>query len=68
MVYHLGEGRWWDADGSTWRDGWDRRIRIALGTSILGLARQTRVILAAAHRDHEISNNADANLVAFCER
>ncbi|MCJ2070800.1 hypothetical protein MKK75_18725, partial [Methylobacterium sp. J-030] len=21
-VYHLGEGRWWDADAGGWRDGW----------------------------------------------
>ena len=37
-------------------------------TDILGLARRTRVVLAAAHRDHDTSNNADANLAAFCQR
>ncbi|KOX41416.1 hypothetical protein ADL19_31590, partial [Streptomyces purpurogeneiscleroticus] len=29
---------------------------------------QTRVVLAAAHRDHDTSNNADRNLAAFCQR
>ncbi len=45
-----------------------RRIRIAAEADILGRARQTRVVLAAAHRDHDTSNNADANLAAFCQR
>ena len=22
MVYHLGDGRWWDADAGRWRDGY----------------------------------------------
>jgi hypothetical protein len=68
MVYHLGDGRWWDADAGRWRDGWGRRIRIAEEADILGYARRTRVVLAAAHRDHDTSNNADANLAAFCQR
>ncbi|WP_092047639.1 hypothetical protein [Methylobacterium pseudosasicola] len=68
MVYHLGDGRWWDAEAGRWRDGWGRRIRIRSGTDILGRARQTHVVLAAAHRDHDTANNADANLAAFCQR
>jgi hypothetical protein len=28
----------------------------------------TRVVLATAHRDHNTTNNADANLAAFCQR
>jgi hypothetical protein len=27
MIYHLGDGRWWDAQAGRWRDGWGRRIR-----------------------------------------
>ena len=61
MVYHLGDGRWWDAQAGRWRDGWGRRIRIAAETDIIGRARRTRVVLAAAHRDHDTSNNADVN-------
>ena len=49
MVCHLGDGRRWDADAGRWRDGWGRRIRIALGADILGTLRRTRVALAAAH-------------------
>ena len=68
IVYHLGDGRWWDAEAGRWRDGWGRRIRVAVEADILRRARQTRVVLAAAHRDHDTSNNADANLAAFCQR
>ena len=39
MVYHLGDGRWWDAETGRWRDGWGRRIRIRSGTDILGCTR-----------------------------
>lgn len=69
MVVHLGDGRWWDADAGRWRDGRGRLIRLKIGADdVLGRARRTRVVLAAAHRDHDTSNNADANLAAFCQR
>jgi hypothetical protein len=67
-VYHLGDGCWWEAEASRWRNGWGRRIRIASDADILGRVRRTRVVLAAAHRDHDTSNNAEANLAAFCQR
>jgi hypothetical protein len=65
---HLGAGRWWDAEAGRWRDGWGRWIRVRSDTNILGRARRTHVALAAAHRDHDTANNADANLAAFCQR
>jgi hypothetical protein len=69
MVYHLGDGRWWDADAASWRDGRGRRIRLKAGAAdVLRIVRRTRVFLAAAHRDHDTSNNADGNLAAFCQR
>jgi hypothetical protein len=68
MVYHLGDGRWWDAYAGRWRDGWGRRIRLGPEADILRRARRTWVVLAAAHRDHNTSNNRDANLAAFCQR
>jgi hypothetical protein len=69
MVTHLGDGRWWDADGSTWRNGWGRRIRLKAGAvDVRALVRTTHVGLAAAHRDHDMSNKADANPAAFCQR
>lgn len=68
MVHHLGDGRWWDAEAGRWRDGWGRRIRVAVEADILARTRRTRVVLAAAHRNHDTSDNADANLAAFCQR
>ena len=68
IVHHLSDGRWWDAEADRWRDGSGRRIRVVLGTDILGRARRTQVIQAAVHRDHDTWNNADANLAAFCQR
>lgn len=68
-VFHLGDGRWWDREVGAWRDGRGRRVRVAVGAvDLLGRVRRTRVVLAAAHRDHDTSNNAGANLVAFCQR
>ena len=44
-------------------------MRVVPGTTdILGNLRRTRVVLAAAHRDHNTANNANANLAAFCQR
>ncbi|MHC2002937.1 hypothetical protein ACYQR9_21245 [Methylobacterium sp. CM6241] len=68
-VYHLGDGRWWDAEAGTWRDGAGRIICLAVGAKdVLGTVRTTRVVLAAAHRDHDTANNAGSNLAAFCQR
>ncbi|MGU3662643.1 hypothetical protein ACLBX9_00435, partial [Methylobacterium sp. A49B] len=55
MVYHLGDGRWWDAEAGRWRDGWGRRVRITVDADILSRVSRTRVVLAAAHRDHDTS-------------
>ncbi|GJE39466.1 MULTISPECIES: hypothetical protein [Bacteria] len=69
MVYHLGDGRWWDGEAGVWRDGRGRITRLTLGVDdLLTRVRTTRVVLAAAHRDHDTSNNANANLAAFCQR
>jgi hypothetical protein len=35
---------------------------------LLARVRITKVVLAAAHRDHNTANNEDANLAAFCQR
>ncbi len=35
---------------------------------VLKAVRTTRVVLAAAHRNHDTSDNANANLAAFCQR
>jgi hypothetical protein len=69
LIYHLGDGRWWDAEKAMWRDGRGRRARLALGiVDVLALVRTTRVVLAAAHRNHNTADNAATNLAAFCQR
>ncbi|TXN14476.1 hypothetical protein FV219_03455 [Methylobacterium sp. WL122] len=67
-VYHLGDGRWWDASIGAWRDGQGRTLRSLPTIEDLGRIRTTRVVLAAAHRDHDTTNNLDRNLAAFCQR
>lgn len=53
-VHHLGDGRWWDADAGSWRDGTGRRLRGRLMTEdLLGRVRTTRVMLATAIRNHD---------------
>ena len=29
LVFHLGDGRWWDATGQTWRSGKGRPLKLA---------------------------------------
>lgn len=67
-VFHLGDGRWWDGEFGAWRDGHGKRVPVGSADDVLGRVRRTRVVLAAAHRDHDTSNNAGANLAAFCQR
>ena len=58
-VFHLGDGRGWDAEVVGWRDGRGRIVRIAIGGDDgLGAVRAKRVLLTAAHRDHNSTNNA----------
>ena len=70
-VWHLGDGRWWDAEQQTWRNG--------RGKVLKGLPRRdawppylaiyvTRVVLATAHLDHDPTNNRPRNLKVFCQR
>ncbi|AWI87945.1 hypothetical protein C0214_06370 [Methylobacterium sp. DM1] len=70
LVFHLGDGRWWDAHGQTWRSGKGRPLKLAplkylpTGTVI----ETTRVYLAYAHLDHDPGNNDPKNLKALCQR
>ena len=65
-VRHLGDGRWWDEARSAWRTGDGRILR---GRPAPGpYAPVTRVILAAAHLDHDPTNNRPGNLKALCQR
>jgi hypothetical protein len=68
-VQHLGDGRWWDEDERTWRNGRGRalsRLARRVGDDIT--VRTTRVALAAAHLDHDPTNNRLRNLKALCQR
>ena len=63
----LPDGRWFDAGRGTWRNG---RGRPARWPDLVDLARirHTRVILAAAHLDHDPRNNRLRNLRSLCQR
>ncbi|MGH7046485.1 MAG: hypothetical protein ACREE2_08865 [Stellaceae bacterium] len=63
----LPDGRWFDATCCTWRNG---RGRPARWPDLVENAqiRQTRVVLAAAHLDHDPRNNRLRNLKSLCQR
>ena len=71
LIWHLGDGRWWDAEHGMWRNG--------RGKVLKGLPRRDawppdlaiyriRVVLATAHLDHDPTNNRPRNLKALCQR
>ena len=71
LVYHLGDGRWWDAEASTWRNGHGRPLVSPAGLERLPAGftiHVTRVVLATAHLDHDPTNNRPSNLRALCQR
>jgi hypothetical protein len=68
LVFHLGDGRWWDEEAATWRNGRGRALSSLPAhppapdeDAIL----TTKVVLATAHLDHNPSNNGARNLKAF---
>lgn len=67
LVRCLPDGRWFDPAQSTW---WDGRGRLASWPDLEQLItlRTTRVILAAAHLDHNPANNRLRNLKSLCQR
>ncbi len=68
-VWHLGDGRWWDVQAGSWRDGTGQLVCLVVGEDdVLGSVRTTRVVLAAAHRNHDTSDNRGVNLIAVCQR
>ena len=66
-VLCLPDGRWFDLDENHWRDGHGRQCPAPYGENLDHL-RSTRVILAAAHLDHDPSNNTPHNLKSLCQR
>jgi hypothetical protein len=64
IICHLGDGRWWDPQRQSWRDGEGRRIRRRLVIQDLQEQIQTtRVVLATAHRDQRPTARRPANIV-----
>ena len=63
----LPDGRWFDPVQNTWRNG---RGRPARWPDLVETAqiRHTRVVLAAAHLDHNPRNNRRRNLKSLCQR
>ena len=68
-VVHLGDGRWWDGEASTWRNGRGRALRSLPAPEQWTIPlTTTRVVLACAHLDHDPGNNRLRNLKALCQR
>jgi hypothetical protein len=60
-------GRWFDDDLGQWRDSRGRKCAAPRGPD-LDEARTTRVVLAAAHLDHDPAHNDPSNLMSLCQR
>lgn len=71
VVFHLGDGRWWDEDTASWRNG-KGKVLSSLPPRVPSTddagALTTKVVLAMAHLDHDPSNNRPGNLKALCQR
>ena len=67
IVRVLPDGRWHDETRQTWRNHRGRLVRWP-DIEEAARTRQTRVVLAAAHLDHNPSNNRLKNLRSFCQR
>ena len=68
LISHLGDGRWFDADGDCWRDGQGRVVAWVDFSDFGAALRQTRVVLATAHLNHDPTDNRLRNLKALCQR
>lgn len=79
-IVHLGDGTWWDDSRARWRDARGRGLRrlpsplemIRAQPGLTGIAppllfRQTRVLLATAHLNHDPGDNRPCNLAALCQ-
>jgi hypothetical protein len=67
IVKCLPDGRWFDANCHSWRNNRGRPARWPDIVEAIDI-RKTRVILAAAHLDHDPRNNRLRNLKSFCQR
>jgi hypothetical protein len=67
IVIHLGDGRWWDEEAGVWRNGRGKALSKPAEPTVSG-SLVTKVVLAAAHLDHDPGNNRPRNLRALCQR
>jgi hypothetical protein len=67
IIRCLPDGRWFDGNAQTWRNNHGRPARWPDLVEAVHL-RQTRVVLAAAHLDHNPQNNRMRNLKSLCQR
>ena len=69
IVLRLADGRWWDEERRLWRDGEGRRVPAPALPEREGLG-TTRVVLAAAHLDHDPGHCGPRhrNIRALCQR
>ena len=67
VICVLPDGRWYDETRQTWRNHRGRPAR-SPNTEDAARIRQTRVVLAAAHLDHNPGNNRLKNLSGLCQR
>ncbi|RYG47615.1 hypothetical protein EON79_06865 [bacterium] len=72
MVCVLPDGRWYDPEPACWRNVRGRPVRTNLPdpASLPGNLGHwwTKVAIACAHLDHDVSNNVATNLAALCQR
>jgi hypothetical protein len=68
IVRCLPDGRWFDPAQGTWRDRRSGRPARWPDLEQLVRLRTTRVVLAAAHLDHDPTNNRLRNLRSLCQR
>ncbi|KQT57656.1 MULTISPECIES: hypothetical protein [unclassified Aureimonas] len=72
IVCVLADGRWFDEERGQWRDGRGKRVRTNIGVPAElpeGFGhRTTKVVIACAHLNHDVADNAAANLAALCQR
>jgi hypothetical protein len=66
-VLCIPDGRWFDQEDNLWRDGHGRQCAAPYGAELDKL-HGTRVILAAAHLDHDPANCVPSNLRSLCQR
>ena len=63
MIQCVSDGRWHDPKSGTWSDRFGKAA-----PPPNDIPRHTNVVLAAAHLDHDPSNNRPSNLRALCQR